>query len=326
MGFRVIKTAIATLMSILIADALGVTGPLSAGLLAVLGVDVTRKRSIRTISARFFASLLGLAFASVLFEILGYHYWVLAIYILVAFPAIARANFKEGIVTSSVVVFRVYGNGSISWSTLLTQIELLVIGLGSALIVNLAYMPQAADQMVAIRKRVDKQFSIIFSRIAQSLRDPDDVWDGNELIEAGKEIQAGKEASHRAMENQMLHPDEVWSIYFYMRKEQLESIQNMMQLISHVYQKMPQADDVAELFEQLSRDVTEEVYTGRTEFLLHKLEKEFKTMELPSTREEFEIRSAILQLIRELSLYLKLAKKNKAPTSVAARKAAITSK
>ncbi|MCJ8012580.1 aromatic acid exporter family protein [Paenibacillus sp. KQZ6P-2] len=325
MGFRVIKTAIATLMSILIADTLGVKGPLSAGLLAILGVDVTRKRSIRTISARFFASLLGLGFACILFEILGFHYWVLALYILVSFPAIARANFKEGIVTSSVVVFRIYGDGSITLAGLWTQIELLVIGLGSALIVNLAYMPQASDQMVAIRKRVDKQFAIIFARIAETLRDPDYVWDGKELIEAGKEIRIGKEAAHRAMENQMLHPDEVWSIYFYMRREQLESIQNMMQLISHVYQKMPQADDVAELFEQLSHDVTEEVYTGRTEFLLKKLEQEFKTMELPTTREEFEIRSAILQLIRELSLYLKLAKKNKAPTSVEARRAAIGS-
>ncbi len=124
----------------------------------------------------------------------------------------------------------------------------------------------------------------------------------------------------------MLHPDETWSIYFYMRKEQLESIQNMMQLVSHVYRKLPQADDVAELFDQLSRDVTEEIYTGRTEFLLSRLEEEFKRMELPATREEFEIRSAILQLNRELSLYLKLAKKNKAPTSVAARKAAIASK
>lgn len=309
MGFRVIKTAIATLMAILVADACGVTGPLSAGLLAVLGVDVTRKRSVRTISARFFASLLGLAFACVLFELLGYHYWVLAIYILVAFPAIARANFKEGIVTSSVVVFRVYGNGSITLHTLLTQVELLVIGLGSALIVNLAYMPRASDQMIEIRKRVDKHFSVIFAKIAESLHDPDELWDGKEIIEAGKEIQKGQAAAHRAMENQMLHPDETWSIYFYMRKEQLDSIQNMMQLISHVYRKLPQADDIAELFEQLSLDVTEEIYTGRTEFLLDRLEKEFKQMELPATREEFEIRSAILQLSRELSLYLKIAKK-----------------
>ncbi|MCZ4149679.1 hypothetical protein BZG21_35330, partial [Escherichia coli] len=91
MGFRVIKTAIAALMAVLIADGFGLPGPTSAGLLAILGVDVTRKRSIRTISARFFASVVGLLFASVLFHVLGFHYWVLAIYILAAFPVIVRA-------------------------------------------------------------------------------------------------------------------------------------------------------------------------------------------------------------------------------------------
>lgn len=320
MGFRVIKTAIATLMAILVADACGVTGPLSAGMLAVLGVDVTRKRSLRTVSARFFASLLGLFFACVLFALLGFHYWVLAIYILVAFPAISRANFKEGIVTSSVVVFRVFGSESLSLGTIVTQVELLVIGLGSAMLVNLAYMPGASEQITSIRRRVDEQFAIIFTQIARTLRDPAFVWDGHELIEAGKAIQNGKTAASRAQENQMLHPDESWAIYFYMRKEQLESIQNMIQLISHVYQKLPQGDDVAELFEQLSHDVTEETYTGRTEKLLLALDQEFKTMDLPTSREEFEIRSAIFQLIRELALYLKIAKKNKAPAPDKVRK------
>lgn len=53
MGFRTIKTAIAALMAVLIAEGFGIHGATSAGLLAILGVDVTRKRSLRTISARF---------------------------------------------------------------------------------------------------------------------------------------------------------------------------------------------------------------------------------------------------------------------------------
>lgn len=72
MGFRVIKTAIAALMAVLLADAMQLKGPTSAGLLAILGVDVTRKRSLKTISARFFASVVGLLFASVLFSCLDF--------------------------------------------------------------------------------------------------------------------------------------------------------------------------------------------------------------------------------------------------------------
>ncbi|AOZ91142.1 aromatic acid exporter family protein [Paenibacillus crassostreae] len=319
MGFRVIKSAIATLMSVLIAAMVGIPSPQSAGLLAILGVEVTRKRSLRTISARFFASIVGLLFACVLFKIFGFHYWVLSLFVLLGFPLIVKSSFKEGIVTSSVVVFRLFGTNVLTWESILTQVALLVIGLGSAMVVNMIYMPQGSEQMVEIRQKVDGLFAVIFNHIAHTLRDPSYLWSGSELIQAGKAIKEGSQAANRAMENQMVHPDETWNIYFYMRKEQLDLILTMMQRIADVYQKLPQADLVADLFEQLSRDVTEANYTGRTEVLLNILEQDFKGMDLPTTREEFEIRSSILQLSRELSLYLKIAKKNKAPHPVKPR-------
>lgn len=316
MGFRIIKTAAATLLSILLAAAAGIPNAQSAGLLAILGVETTRKRSLRTISARFFASLVGLLFGCVLFFTLGFHYWVLGLYVLFGFPLIVKSGFKEGIVTSSVIVFRVFGQAELSIHVLLQQIELLVIGLGSAGLVNLIYMPQAGGVIFAIRKEVDGYFSVIFMQMARTLRDPSYVWDGKELIGANEAIQRGLTAASREMENHVIHPDEAWNVYFYMRKEQLESIQNMMQLLSQVYRQLPHGDMVAELFDQLSHDVLAEEYTGRTERLLEELEQEFERMELPGTREEFEVRSAILQLCRELALYLKIAKRHKVPVGI----------
>lgn len=319
MGFRVIKTAIAALMAVLIADAAGLNGPTSAGLLAILGVDVTRKRSLKTISARFFASVVGLLFASVLFAVLGFHYWVLAVYILVAFPAIVRAGFKEGIVTGSVVVFRVFSGGEISLHVIWLQILMLIIGLGSAMVVNMAYMPKTDTKLLDIRHEIDRLFSIIFKEFANTLKDPSYTWGGKEVIEAEKAISSGIAASKMYLENQVIHPNEEWTVYFYMRKTQLESIQHMMHLISQVYTTMTHAEMVAALFDQLSEDVTTEFYTGRTEKLLLEMEEEFRTMELPTTREEFELRSAIRQLCRDLDMYLKTAKKDKAPFPVAAK-------
>ncbi|AET60732.1 aromatic acid exporter family protein [Paenibacillus terrae] len=318
MGFRTIKTAIAALMAVLIADGFGIHGATSAGLLAILGVDVTRKRSLRTISARFFASVVGLLFACVLFVVFGFHDWVLALYILTAFPVIVRVGFKEGIVTGSVVVFRVFSGGEIDMQVLMTQLYLLVIGLGSAMVVNLAYMPRSDNTMQQIRQEVDRTFSIIFRNIANTLRSPAYIWDGKEVIEANSVIARGVTEAGRSLENQMLRPQEGWNVYFYMRREQLDSIQNMMQLISQMYQHMPQAKLLAELFDQLSHDVLAGHYTGQTEKLLEQVREEFKEMELPATREEFEIRSTLLQLTHELHQYLKIAKKDKAPTPVKA--------
>ncbi|WP_422660987.1 aromatic acid exporter family protein [Paenibacillus sp. EC2-1] len=315
MGFRIIKTAVATMLAILVTDALNIPGATSAGLLAILGVDVTRKRSLRSVSARFFASILGLILASVLFYFFGFHYWVLALYILLGFPLIAKANFKEGIVTSSVVVFRVFGSEELSVDIFLTQVELLLIGLGSAMLVNMAYMPKSEGRLMEIRREVDGLFSVIFNHISQTLRDPNHIWDGKELIEANQAVERGLQESNRLLENQMLQPDVAWNVYFYMRKEQLENIQAMMHLISQVYERLTHGELTAKLFDQMSKDVVTEQYTGKTEKLLNELEVIFKDMDLPHTREEFELRSAILQLCRELEYFLKISKKNKAPTS-----------
>lgn len=316
MGFRIIKTAAATVLSVLLAAAVGIPNAQSAGLLAILGVETTRKRSLRTITARFTASLVGLFFGCILFWVLGFHYWVLGMYVLFGFPLIVKSGFKEGIVTSSVIVFRVFGQAEITLHVLLQQIELLVIGLGSAGLVNLIYMPQTEGAMYVIRKEVDGFFSVIFTQLARTLREPGYIWDGKELIGANTAVQRGLSAAAREMENHVINPDAAWNVYFYMRKEQLESIQNMLQLLSQVYRQLPHGDMVAELFDQLSGDVLAEEYTGRTERLLYGLEEEFQKMELPETREEFEVRSAILQLCRELALYLKIAKRHKMPVGL----------
>ncbi|WP_223066281.1 aromatic acid exporter family protein [Paenibacillus caui] len=313
MGFRVIKTAIATLLAILIADTAGINGALSAGLLAILGVDVTRKRSIKSVSARFFASLLGLALSFTLFYLFGFHIWVLVLYILIAFPLIAKAHFKEGIVTSSVVVFRVFGGEDISLQTLGNQILLLMIGLGSAMLVNLVYMPKEEGRLAWIRYEVDSLFAGIFQHIAETLRNPEIVWDGKELLQASEQIDKGLTIAKRALENQVIYPNESWNVYFVMRKQHLERIESMVDLISQVYRKMPHTELAAALFVQLSEDVRKEIYTGKTEKLLKELEEDFKKMDLPVSREEFESRAAILQLCRELGMYLNISKKDKKP-------------
>ncbi|ANS74663.1 hypothetical protein AWM70_08745 [Paenibacillus yonginensis] len=326
MGFRVIKTAIATLIAILVADTAGIPGAMSAGLLAILGVDVTRKRSLRSVSARFFASVVGLVLCFILFRFIGFQIWVLIVYILVGFPLIAKLNFKEGIVTSSVCVFRVFNGGDVSFHMFIEQILLLVVGLGSAMLVNLVYMPKEEDRLASIRREVNRLFATIFQHIAETLRNPEDEWNGEELILAEKMIDNGVTLAKRGLENQVIHTDESWAVYFYMRREHLDRIESMMELISQVYRKMPQTELAARVFDQLSADVLEPHYTGKTEQRLRQLEADFKAMELPATREEFEMRAAILQLCRELNEYLNISKRDKKPLKAGREKAVLEGK
>lgn len=312
LGVRVIKTAVASVIAAFTAVQLGLDLPYSAALLAVLGVDVTKKRSLTNAAHRVIASVVGLFIGSLLFQLLGFELWVFGLFILVAYPLLARAHLKDGIVTSSVVVLHVFSLREVGLDRVLNEVGLLFVGLGTATLINLLYMPSAEKSLLQARTDTESSFSEIFVRIARVLQQPEELWDGKEMLRAGDAVSVGEELAQKASENALFRGDEGgWGVYFTMRRRQLESIEHMIHLVSQVYESLPQSELTAEVFLQLSEDVKQEYYAGQAQHSLKQLEASFREMALPATRDEFEIRSAVLQLCLEMERYLAVAEKNK---------------
>ncbi|WP_219837545.1 aromatic acid exporter family protein [Paenibacillus sp. R14(2021)] len=315
MGIRVIKTAIAALGALYTAYYLGLTPSLSAGLLAILGVEVTRMKGLKSAFARFMASVLGLFFASLLFLAFGFHIWTISIFILLTFPILSRLQLKDGIATSAVIVFHVYAREEVTAVLIGNEIMLLVTGLGWATAINLLYMPKEEHKLVELRHRTEEKFGIIFGHMAQSLRTPSIIWDGRELLEAGQAVEEGIRRAEVSRENriwgQSSEYSRYWAKYFDMRQQQLETIGQMLAQLAFVYEVLPQGELTAELFELLSSDVKSDVYEGGVETKVLFMEKRFRSMSLPVTRDEFEMRAAILHLLLELKRYLAIAKRLK---------------
>ncbi|NOU96990.1 aromatic acid exporter family protein [Paenibacillus sp. LMG 31456] len=311
MGIRIIKTAVAVVLAIYLAQYLGLHSPYSTGLLAILGVDVTRRKGVRTSLQRIAASFLGLLIAAYLFWLIGFHVWVIGIYILILFPILARFQLKEGVVTGSVVMFHVFAEKQISSGLILNEIALLLVGLGTATLINIIYMPREDRQLLDLRERLETCFSHIFKEISNHLRDNRYIWSGRELLESNDILEQAMNAVKRSKENALFQGDTLWAGYFYMRKQQMDSVDRMVQYVAQVYQTLPHGELLASVFDEISEDVKVAHYTGRSEKKLELLEKEFQEMPLPSSREEFEIRSALLQLMVELKSYLAVAKREK---------------
>ncbi|TXK85100.1 aromatic acid exporter family protein [Paenibacillus sp. N3.4] len=312
MGFRVLKTALAVAIAMYLAHVLGIKSPAAAGLLAILGIEVTKKKGIQNALHRMAASVLALLMGSALFMIFGYHVWVVAIFILIAFPLLHRLRISEGTVTGAVVMFHLFSYESAGSMSVLNEILLLIVGLGTATLINISYMPRTDKEIVAHKMKIEELFSQIFVNIAKHLRDSTMVWDGKELLEVGNEIDKGAELAKRSMDNTLIFGgDPYWRVYFYMRGEQLESIHRMIDLVAQVYQTLPQGEWIAAIFEDISQTVKEDYYMGKAEKELKELDERYKKMSLPESREEFEVRASILQLNRELIQYLSIAKKQK---------------
>lgn len=311
MGFRVIKTAAGTLAAIATALLFGVDNPLAAGILAILGIDTTRWRGLKTVFARFVASVLGLFVASLLFVTLGFHIWVLSLFILVSYPLFARFGLKEGIVTGSVIVFHLFAYDEVSWWTLGTELKLLSIGFGWATVFNLIYMPREKPVLETLRLRTEQGFSDIFRHLAAHLRNPDGIWGGEELLTTEAAIEQGIDNARRAQENRLIPQNEPWLLYFHMRRQQLDSIHQMVASVAFISHRVPQAELIAVLFDRLTEDVKSDYYEGETERMLSELEDGYGKLPLPQTRADFESRAALFQTTKELRRFLAVASREK---------------
>jgi len=255
MGIRIIKTALAAIAAIYTAVYLGLEPPLGAGILAILGVEVTRMKGLKSAFVRFIASVLGLFFASLIFTVFGFHIWAVAVFILITFPILSRFQLKDGIVTSSVIVFHLFNRAEVTTDIIGNEIMLLFAGLGWATIVNIIYMPKDEHQLSFYRCAIEQNFAVIFQEMAITLRNPSHIWNGGEILEAYNAIEEGAQRSVRNRENRLWGQEQYWSTYFEMRRQQLESIQQMMVKLAFVYEKFPQAIMIADLLDQLSSDV-----------------------------------------------------------------------
>jgi uncharacterized membrane protein YgaE (UPF0421/DUF939 family) len=316
MGIRVVKTAIATVVAIYLAAWFHLHNPAAAGLLAILGIEVTRKKGIRSALQRIGASIVGLLVASLFFWLFGFQTWVIGLFIMAVFPILNRFNLREGATTGSVVMFHLYLQQSASLATVLNEVLLLLVGLGASTVINVVYMPKEDPHLHAYKIKLEQLFSAIFVHVAAHLRDTSQVWDGAELLAAEEAVERGRQWADKLQQNSLFWNGGYWPVYFYMRGEQLESVQRMMAIVAQVSEALPQGGELALVFEELSLDVKEAYYTGRSEARLHELERKFKEMSLPVSRGEFEVRSALLQLMLELHGYLAVAKKAKPPLPV----------
>lgn len=311
MGIRVVKTAAAAIAAIYTALYLELEPALAAGILAILGVEATRMKGLKSSVIRFVASVLGLFFASLIFTLFGFHYWVVAIFILFTFPILSRFMLKDGILTSCVIVFHLFAYKEVTVGIITNEVLLLLVGLGWATVINVLYMPKEDKGLASFKTQLESDFSEIFCEMALTLRNPGHVWSGSQLLHVEGVIAQGIEGSLRSRENRLWLHEGYWTSYFQMRREQFTSIGQMLSELALVYEKVPQGEHLADLLDQLAIDVKKDVYTGEAERKALELVKVFRGMELPKTREEFEIRAKLLTLLHEVDRYLAVARRLK---------------
>ncbi|EFV77490.1 aromatic acid exporter family protein [Cytobacillus pseudoceanisediminis] len=302
-GYRTIKTAVGTSISIMIAQMLQFDNFVSAGILTILCIKVTKKKSLRASWDRFFACLMAMVFSSLFFEGIAYHPLVIGLLLLFFIPAAVMLRASDGIVTSSVIILHIYSAGEVSKELLLNELGIITVGIGVALIANL-YMPSLESKLKEYRLEIEDNFKIIFDEIVKYLRTHESSWDGREITETMELIDKAKTLAFRDVENHFRRNDNLYYHYFKMREKQFEIIERVLPSVTSIALPVEQGEMIADFIEELS----DHIHPGNTaiQFLdkLYRMRVSFENMELPKTREEFEARAALLHFVKEMEQYL----------------------
>ncbi|KEK26085.1 aromatic acid exporter family protein [Bacillus gaemokensis] len=302
-GYRTVKTAVGTGVAVFIAQLLGLEFYSSAGILVILCVQNTKRKSLQVSLHRFLACLLSMVFSFCIFETIGYTPLAISLLLLTFIPTAVMFKIQEGIVTSSVIVMHLYSLKHITWLAVGNEIAILTIGISVALLMNM-YMPSAEKKLKEYQEQVEANFKIILFEMAAYLRNRDSTWDGRELIETEEILKQAKDISFKKLENQFMREDDYYYRYFDMRMQQFAILERIMPLAASLSWSYEQASMIAEVIKNVGNSIRPESTGIISLRQLQEMREIFRVMPLPETREEFEMRAKLVQLVYEMEQYL----------------------
>jgi len=304
-GYRTIKTALGTTISILLAQSLGFYNFASAGILTILCIKPTKIMSVRAAVDRMIACIIAMGFSAVFFEVLAYNPIIIGVMLLFFIPTVVSFKAQEGIVSSSVIILHFYNAKHVTLGLFLNELGIITIGIGIALLMNL-YMPSVEKRLLDYQNEIEGQFRKIIREISHYLRTNDCRWDGEEITNAAKLIDTAKSLAFQDVENHFLQNENLYYHYFKMRERQFEVIERILELVASIPVPVIQGQMIADFLDELADFVSPgEISKDFLEKLLE-MRRQFQNMELPKSREEFEVRAALLQILKEIEAYLTL--------------------
>ncbi|MCJ1908860.1 aromatic acid exporter family protein [Planococcus ruber] len=304
-GYRTMKTAAGVAIAISLAQLLQLDYYVSAGILTILCIQPTKKKSIRAAFSRLVASLIAIAYAFLFFEGIAYHPLTIGIMILLFIPTLVTLRFADGFVSSSVILLHIYDSQNLTLDLFVNELSLMAVGFGTALAVNM-YMPSIEKKLDDYRYQIEVMYSSIFSEIANYLRQGESDWTGKELMESTELLKNAKALAYQDVENHVTRLENKYYHYFDMREQQLEIIERILPKIT----ALPVIVGHSHLIADFLEDLASHVHSGNTAYRyigkLQAVKDEFADMPLPDTHDKFLAMAALYQVIEEMDAYLEI--------------------
>ncbi|AXI68239.1 aromatic acid exporter family protein [Streptococcus suis] len=305
LSLRTIKLIFATVLAIYLATALGLSYATAAGIIAILSVLDTRKSSFKMARNRLFSTLLALTIAVLTFALFGFGIWTLGIYLTLYVPLAYRFNWEAGIAPSTVLVTHLLLEQDISLIFLGNELALFLIGAGLALLFNL-YMPSQEKKIEAYHDQVEDLLKQILLRFEAFLLNGDGRNEAELITQLDKTLEEALKVVYLDRHNQLFQQTNYQVHYFEMRAAQNKILRTMAGNINKCLLEGRENVILSSLFERAAQQLSRENSAKELLLDIELFHATFRERPLPQTREEFETRATLFQLLHDMEAFIRL--------------------
>lgn len=300
---RTLKVLFATVIAIWLAQMFQLSYATSAGVIAMLSLLDTRRSSFTVGMQRLASVVLAILTAYLVYMFVGYSLIAIILYLVIYIPLAYTLKLESGVVLSTVLVFHLLQEKSIDVHWLVNEFSLFGIGVGVALLVNM-YMPSYQKEIDAYHVDVEQTLRMILMKFSHFLKSGDGTNDATLIIELSQTLNRALDVVYLDRHNQLFQQTKYEVHYFEMRKEQNKILKQIAENMNVIHFESEESLMLSQLFERTADQLSE---TNSAKSLLADIEQylaSFRKRALPKTREEFEARATLFQILHDLERFI----------------------
>lgn len=265
----------------------------TAGVIAVLSFEETKKASIIASLKRILSTVLALSLSSLLFYLFSFDVWVLFLFVGVFIILTFVFQIEKGIIVSLVLVSQIYLEKDINFA--LNAFYILIIGLGIAFLINL-YIPKNKLLIEKINI-IDNKINFLIQDIANARPTRFDEVD-TLLKETYENIQI-------EIDNTKIPKTTTMLKYLDMRTEQVSILKRINHTLSGI-DLIEEKQIILDFLKTFDNKIGQDNFAKDLSIELENLFTYFRQTNLPRNREFFEKRAQLYYVLLELDQFLNL--------------------
>ncbi len=297
-----LKTGIGSAAAILIANVIGLSYSPSAGIITLLTIQNTRRETLSLALKRLGAFILMAGLTFLIFQSVGYSAAAFGLFVTFFVALCVVLELKDAIAMNAVLATHFLNEGHMELSLILNETGLLILGMGIGVVLNLI-MPRNKELIRKEQLLLEEEMKKTLRSIGSLLLKEQTTLN---YLQLERLIDRLLKNAYEEAGNRLLTDTRYLVSYLQMRQVQIGVLKGVADKIGEIGNFPVQARAIAEFMEQIAASFHERNNAEGLLIELKKMLEHFRTEALPVTREEFEARAMLFQIVKELEYFLEI--------------------